>query len=116
MRDQGFECLYRSDDLANYARDDERVDFLFAHRPLALQYLEDAAEDENFIRFVPLEGLIAFKLQAFNNDPRRIVDLDDMIQLLRIHNERFDRDRLKAIFKLFNREDLYDDILEQIAD
>ena len=31
----GYQCLYRSEDAANYVRGTEGLDLLFAHRPLA---------------------------------------------------------------------------------
>lgn len=38
----GYRCLHRSEDAANYQRDDERVDLIYAHRPAALRLLAAA--------------------------------------------------------------------------
>src|SRR5688572_2784752 len=73
----GYTCLHRSVDASNYLRGDERVDFLYAHRPLARSLLAGAVElDTAFgpLRVVSTEGLIAFKLQGFVNNPRRTQD------------------------------------------
>src|SRR5690348_15754376 len=33
----GYHCIHRSPDAANYLRGDQRLDFLYAHRPAARQ-------------------------------------------------------------------------------
>ena len=74
LRVLGYQCLYRNNDVANYIRGDERVDFLFATRPAAAALLASAEPHQTpfgELRVVGLEGLIAFKLQGFVNDPRR---------------------------------------------
>jgi hypothetical protein len=40
----GYSCAHRSSEAANYLRGDERVDFLFASRPIARRLLTDAVE------------------------------------------------------------------------
>src|SRR5947207_177463 len=40
----GYRCLYRSADAANYLRGDERVDLLYASRPIARRLLSDAPQ------------------------------------------------------------------------
>ncbi len=40
----GYKCLHRSTDAANYLRGDQRLDFLYAHRPAARQFLQSARE------------------------------------------------------------------------
>ncbi|MEA3159814.1 MAG: hypothetical protein QOD95_1362 [Gammaproteobacteria bacterium] len=67
----GYRCIHRSADAGNYLRGDERVDFLYASRPVARQLLSAAAEFKTAfgdLRVVSLEGLIGFKLQGFVND------------------------------------------------
>jgi hypothetical protein len=54
--------VHRSADAANYARGDERVDFLYASRPIARRLLATAAELDGALgklRIVSAEGLIA---------------------------------------------------------
>lgn len=63
----GYRCLNRCADAANYARGDERVDFIFARRPIASRLLEGATGLETALgrlRVVSAEGLVGFKLQA----------------------------------------------------
>lgn len=82
----GYRCLHRSADAANYARGDERVDFLYADRPIARRLLAAAPEQKTVLgemRVVSVEGLIGFKLQGLVNDPRRTQDLEDIRALLR---------------------------------
>jgi len=75
----GYSCAHRSSEAANYLRGDERVDFLFASRPIARRLLTDAVEHTTLfgvLRVISTEGLIGFKLQGFVNDPRRTQDLE----------------------------------------
>jgi hypothetical protein len=63
IRSLGYECLHRSADAANYVRGDERVDFLFASRPAAMELLAGAVSHQTpfgELRVVSLEGLIEF--------------------------------------------------------
>jgi hypothetical protein len=98
LRGLGYECLHRSPDSATFLRGDERVDFLFAHRPMAKALLAAAVEHSTpfgVIRVVSLEGLVAFKLQGLVNDPRRTQDLEDIRALLRANGDRISRDQLR---------------------
>lgn len=114
----GYRCLYRSDDAANYERDDERMDFLYARRPIARQLLAAARElDTAFglLRVVSLEGLIGFKLQALINDPSRTQDREDIKALLRANQAIVNLKEVREYFRLFDRETLLDEILREIA-
>lgn len=60
----GYQCAYRSADAGNYLRGDERVDFLYAHRPDSRQLLATAATLHTAfgeLRVVSAEGLIGSK-------------------------------------------------------
>lgn len=112
----GYECIHRSGDAANYLRGSEGLDLLYAHRPVARELLDGAVERETAmgkVRVVDAEGLIAFKLQGYTNDPRRLRDLDDIRQLLSSNRGRLDLDRVREYFCLFGREALLDEILAQ---
>lgn len=63
----GYQCIHRSEDAANYLRDDEGLDLLYAHRPEARRLLAEAEERATGmgqLRVVSAEGLIGFKLQG----------------------------------------------------
>lgn len=110
----GYRRLYRSEDAANYVRDEQRVDFLYAHRPLARRLLEQAAELNTTLgrlRVISPEGLIGFKLQGLVNDPRRTQDLEDIRALLRANRTRLDMTEVRQYFRLFDREALLDELL-----
>lgn len=75
----GYRCVHRSADAANYLRGDERLDLLYASRPVARQLLATAQPRTTpfgALHVISLEGLIAFKLQGLINDPRRTQDLE----------------------------------------
>lgn len=116
LKQHGYHCVHRSADAANYQRDDERVDLLYASRPIARDLLSDATERHTAfgeLRVVAAEGLIGFKLQGWVNDPRRTQDLEDIRALLRAHRTTLDISRVREYFRLFNRESLLDELLQQ---
>lgn len=112
----GYRCLHRSTDAGNYARGDERVDLLYASRPIARRLLANAVESETSLgtlRVVTAEGLIGFKLQALANDPRRTQDLEDIRALLRGNHATLDMAEIREYFRLFERESLLDELLRE---
>ena len=113
----GYRCLHRSADAANYVRGDERIDLLYASRPIARHLLAAAAAGNTALgelRVVGAEGLIGFKLQALANDPRRTQDLEDIRALLRANRVSLDMEELRGYFRLFDRETLLDELLREI--
>ena len=112
----GYVCMHRNGDAGNYLRQDERVDLLYAHRPIARGLLERAAEISTTLgqlRVISTEGLIGFKLQGLVNDPRRKQDLEDIRALMRANRARLDMDEVRGYFALFDREALLDELLEE---
>ena len=65
-------------------------------------------------RVISAEGLVAFKLQGYVNDPTRTRDLDDIRALLRSHLEALDHEALKTYFRLFEREDLLEALIDEV--
>ena len=114
LLDLGYQCLYRSEDAANYVRETEGLDVLYAHRPLARRLLAQASERETpmgRMRIISVEGLIGFKLQGFVNDATRTRDLDDIRALLKIHRASLNMDELREYFALFNKSELLHELL-----
>lgn len=112
----GYRCLHRSTDAGNYVRGDERVDLLYAHRPIARNLLDRAAEISTSLgnlRVISSEGLIGFKLQGLVNDPRRRQDLEDIRALLRANRARLNMAEIREYFHLFDRDALLDELLEE---
>jgi hypothetical protein len=112
----GYHRLHRSTDAGNYIRFDERVDFIYASRPIARQLLTDASSlvtPFGDLRVVSPEGLIGFKLQAVTNDPRRTRDLEDIRALLRANRDSLNMAAVRDYFRLFHREALLDELLDQ---
>lgn len=113
----GYECIYRTENVANYARDDERLDLLYAHRPYSVELLRQAESRQLAIgqlRVVSAEGLIGFKLQALHNDPARLRDEEDIRELLRMNREGLDMSQVRRYFALFDREDWLQQLLEDL--
>jgi len=113
----GYQRIYRSADVANYTRGDERVDLLYASRPIARRLLQTAKVVRTSLGDIPvigLEGLIAFKLQGVVNDPRRSQDIEDIRALLRANRHVVNLGEVTGYFKLFNREALLNELLNEI--
>jgi len=113
----GYKCIHRSADAANYLRGDQRLDFLYAHRPAARQILQTAPQLNTpfgTLHVVSAEGLIAFKLQGWVNDPRRTQDLEDIKALIRANQSTLSMDEVRRYFTLFNHESLLREILNEL--
>ena len=113
----GYRCMHRSLDAANYVRGDQRLDFLYAHRPAARQLLQAAPELKTpfgTLHVVSAEGLIAFKLQGWVNDPRRRQDLEDIRSLIRANRNTLNLIEVQGFFRLFNQETLRREILDEL--
>jgi hypothetical protein len=107
---------HRSKDAANYVRGHQRVDFLYAFRPITRRLLDEAAELTTafgVMRVVSTEGLIGLKLQGFVNNPRRTHDLEDIRALLRANRGELRLAEIREYFRLFDRESLLEDLLNE---
>lgn len=114
----GYTCDHRSEDAANYRRDDEGLDLLYARRPIARRLLVEADERSTALgtlRVVSAEGLIGFKLQALVNNPARTRDLDDIRALVQAQRGRLNTVELREYFTLFDRLELMDELLTQTS-
>jgi hypothetical protein len=116
VRDHGYDCLHRTEHVANYASTDPakgRVDFLFARRTYGRAMLARATPRQilgESIRVVDASDLIGLKVQSSSNDPsRRHGDLGDIERLPR--NAVVDLTRVREYFRLFDREKELDALL-----
>ena len=66
------------------------------------------------LRVISVEGLVAFKLQGYVNDPTRTRDLDDIRALLRSHLDTVDLEALRTYFRLFEREELLEALIDEV--
>ena len=108
--------MQRSDDAPNYLRGDERVDRLYAHRPIARGLLAGArtlTRSLGALCAISTEGRIACTLQGLVNAPRRSEDLADLRALLRANRERLDIADVREHFRLFERETMLDELLKE---
>lgn len=109
----GYQCTHRDCEVAEYRRDADSVGLIYAHRPQARQQLAEAqilhtaAGDWPVIS---IEGLVAFKLQGWVNNPSRANDLEDIRQLLAVNAGRVDLSEIRGYFELFDCEALFHQI------
>lgn len=114
----GYRCVHRSEDAANYLRNDEGLDLLYAHRLVARRLLSEAIERETvmgLLRVVSAEGLIGFKLQALVNNPSRSRDLEDIRALLRAQRGSLNMPEVREYFAMFDRAEMLDELLAEIV-
>lgn len=103
----GYECVYRTDNVANYRRAEEGVDLLFARRPASRRLLREARLSSFDVPVISVEGLIGFKLQAMTNAPDRPHDRSDVDRLIKLHRSRLDLAELRQYFDLFDQQALW---------
>lgn len=114
----GYETLDRTLDIASYVRGAQRLNVLYAQRPISRGLLERPEEAELGgikVPVISLEGLLGLKIEAFSNDPRRIRDYQDMIELIKARHDVMDKDVVRSYFRLFDKERVLDDILAAIG-
>jgi len=114
----GYRCVYRSEDAANYVREDEGLDLIYARRPVSQRLLAEAKERDTAlgrVRLISVEGLIGLKVQALINNPSRLRDRDDILALLRTHRARLNMDEVRGYFALFDQTEMLDEWLAEIA-
>ena len=68
----GYRCVHRSTEAANYQRDDERLDFVYARRPIARRLLATAIAYET--AFGPLRVVSAVCSPPDHRDPFEALD------------------------------------------
>ncbi len=116
LRERGYECLRRTENVANYVAataERGRIDFLFARRAYGKAMLARAALHTILGAAIPVadaSDLIGLKVQSSSNDPsRRYVDLADIDRLLR--SATLDLSRVREYFRIFDREKELDALL-----
>lgn len=110
----GYETIDRRSDIASYVRNAARLDVVYVARSISRSLLDrsqEAAFDDLRLPAISVEGLPGLKIQAFSDDPRRIDDLKDMIELVRLHRMDMNLEEVRSYFRLFDRERVLDDIL-----
>lgn len=96
-----------------------QVDFLIARRKYSRAMVGRAPklpvlEGELAVKTLLAEDLIGLKLQALVNDPqtRTSVDAPDIQRLLKIHRSDLDMGLVREYFRLFEKEDLLNEWLD----
>ncbi len=118
MTELGYAAIDRREDLSSYMRGNQRADFLHAHREIGRRLLAGAARVAYGTVALPVispEGLLGFKVQAFSDDPRRLKDLGDMLEVMRVCGKTLNWDEVRGYFAIFGREELFEE-LKRAAD
>ena len=99
-----------------------QVDFLLARRKYTRAMMRNADLKPVFggelqVNTVRPEDLIGLKVQAISNDPenRYLIDKPDIQRLLKLHRDKMDMELVREYFRVFEREELLDEWLQEIA-
>jgi len=125
MTDLGYEKQdFSTGEIVSYASPLKvlgQVDFILARRKYARAMMDRARKawifDGEFeVKTLLPEDLIGLKIQAICNDPqnRYLIDAPDIQKLLSLHKDRLDMDLVREYFRIFDREDLLDEWLNDI--
>ncbi len=112
--DLGYTVLDDGTEIASYVRGPQRFDVMHARRDISRGLLARALDvdlDGLHVPVIPVEGLIGLKVQAYNDNPKRLQDVMDIIELVRVQGQDLNMDEVRSYFRLFDREKLLDDIL-----
>ncbi len=98
-----------------------QVDFLLARRKYTKAMMSRAEKKPVFdeachVKTLVPEDIIGLKIQAIHNDPvnRLPIDGSDIQQLLRIYHHNMDMGLVREYFKIFEKEQLLDEWLDNI--
>jgi hypothetical protein len=98
-----------------------QVDFMLARRKYTKAMMSRAEKKPVFdesceVKILLPEDIIGLKIQAIHNDPgnRLPVDGSDIQQLLRLHHHNMDMRLVREYFKIFEKEKLLDEWLDNI--
>ena len=103
MLDHGFTLFAESSEVIQFAGE-IAVDVLCANRPISLALLQHAQLDPRLnIKVVSAEGLIALKIQAYCNDPKReLRDKADIAALIE-KNDALDWSTIQRLAEMFDQ-------------
>jgi hypothetical protein len=116
MKDNGYDCAYKSENVSQYVSAVKvfgEVDFLHAFREISRKMLERAVEKDIFsgelkIRVLRAEDVIGLKLQALSNDPSRTGrDFLDIGELMSRGKGDLDWKIIQEYFSLFGLSDKF---------
>jgi hypothetical protein len=118
----GYKLYFRSENVSHYRGknpDLGSLDFIHAFRKISLSMLKNA-QDKKFlggkfcIKILQAEDIIGLKIQAIANDPKRkLKELADIEALINVYRDKFDWDKLKEYFSLFEMEEEFRDFKEK---
>ena len=116
MKFQGYECVYKSENVSQYVSPLKifgEIDFLHAFRKASLGMLERAEEKDIFegnlkIRVLRPEDIIGLKLQSLVNNPaRKEREYLDIEALMEHYRKNLDWKLIEEYFSLFEQKEKY---------
>ena len=125
MTDLGYELQdFSNDEILSYLSPLKvfgQVDFLLARRKYTKEMIQRAVKKKVFegeyeLKTLLPEDLIGLKIQAISNDPenRYLIDAPDIKRMLVLHQDKMDMELVREYFKIFDKENLFDEWLADI--
>jgi len=112
MKSQGYECVYKSENVSQYVSDVKifgEVDFIHAFRQISVGMLERARELDVFegkfkVKVLRTEDIIGLKIQAAANDPSRAArEYLDIDALMERNKGDLDWESIEEYFSIFEQ-------------
>lgn len=113
MKSNGYECVYKSENVSQYVSALKifgEVDFLHAFRKASIRMLEKAEEKEVFegslkLKVLRPEDIIGLKLQSVANDQSRATqEYADIEALMGYYKRNLDWELIEDYFSIFGQE------------
>jgi len=111
MKKYMYKTIYETENVIQFDSDIKEmgsIDFILSKRNISNKMLLDSDEyeilnNEIKIKVLKIEDLVAFKLQAINNDiTRKKKDWNDIVQIIEKNNSKIKWNKLKEYFELFD--------------
>ncbi len=119
MKQNMYDVIYKSEDVIQFEHPTGifgSIDFLYAFRKPSLEMLKRAVKKDLFeetitVKVLLPEDIIGLKVQAFANQPnRKILELEDIKNLIMANSTDLDWEIIKDHFALFNLNTLYKEL------
>ncbi|MDP2923016.1 MAG: hypothetical protein Q8O30_04775 [Candidatus Omnitrophota bacterium] len=124
MKQNIYDIIYESEDIIQFEHPTGifgSIDFLYAFRKPSLEMLKRAVKKDLFeetitVKVLLPEDIIGLKVQAFANQPnRKVLELEDIKNLIMANLKDLDWEIIKNHFALFNLNMLYKELKDTYA-
>lgn len=122
LNKSSYNCIFETDNVAQYISEFKElgeIDIIYSFREPSQKMLKTSKtfnifNDSLTVKVLNPEDIIALKLQAIKNDKSRYNnDMQDIKDLIKIHKNNLDKEKLVLYFETFNYLDLYKELFNE---